>query len=318
MAPASLGSSFGTTLAPALIEASNGRLSDIRFFSTDWQQGGAVTAYGVFRFDDDTERDVVVKAPVGPVEHRFTTALAKAGAPTPGVAVSGVELGAYDFAWIIIERLTGKPMSSDFKKKDLLDLSTAAAKFYHSALDSFGAPTKAPTPVDWPSLVDKARHSLRDNTIPDEQRWKEALKAVARSLDSLVERWRARPITFWRHGDLHPGNAMRRPADSPWGAPGCVLIDLARVTPGDWVTDAVYLERIHWGKPELLYKQKPVKLIAKAMKQLGLDPGADYHQLATIRRLLTAACTPAFLEREGHPKHLAGALDALEQSLALV
>lgn len=309
---------FASALAPSLIEASGERLSDLRYFSTDWQQGGAVTAYAKWRHDDGSIRDVVVKAPVGPVEHRFTSALGEMDAPTPRVPACGEELGPYDLAWLVIERIPGEPMSRNLQKKDLLDLADSTALFYQCTIERFGAPTKEPTPVDWSALLEKARQSVRDNSIPDEQRWKEALKSVAKSIDSVVAKWRARPMRFWRHGDLHPGNAMRRPEGSPWGKPCCVLIDLARVTPGHWVTDAVYLERIHWGKPELLHGLKPVKLLAKAMKKIGLDPGDDYNELANLRRLLTAACTPAFLDREGHPKHLAGALDALELSLTLI
>lgn len=309
---------FGASLAPALIDASGGRLSELHFFMTDWQQGGAATAYGVYRFDDGSHRDVVVKAPVGPVEHRVTTSLANVGAPTPGVACSGLELGAYDLAWLVLEKLPGEPISRDFTKRNLLDLIDATARYYKAAELAFGPPTEPPPPVDWAELVEKARRSVRENALPDEQRWKESLKSVAKLLDSLVTRWQARSTRYWRHGDLHPGNAMRRPDDSPWGLGGCILFDLDRVTPGHWVSDALYLERIHWGKPELLHGEKPVKLLAKAMKKHECDPGDDYHELATIRRILTASCTPVFLDREGHSKHLAGTLDVLERSLAAV
>ena len=307
-----LGAEFG----PALIEATDGRLGDLRFFSTDWQRGGAATAFGVYRFDDGSVRDVVVKAPVGPVEHRFTTTLAQTDAPTPRVAAAGVELGAYDLAWLVMERLPGEPLSHEPKKQDVRDLIDSAARFYARSLSACAAPTHGPTLVDWAGIVERARLAVRENPIPEEQRWKEALKKAARALDRLVSRWRARAASFWRHGDLHPGNAMRRPDGSAWGAPECVLIDLARVEPGHWVADAVYLERVHWGRPELLHKIKPVGALARAMKAHGVDPGKDYQDLANIRRLLTAACTPAFLEHEGSPKRLAAALDVLERALA--
>ncbi len=309
---------FGSALAPSILSVCDGRLADLRYFKTPWQQGGAATAYGSWRCDDESVLEVVVKAPVGPVEYRFTRVLGEKGAPTPRVAACGDELGAYDLAWLVIERVPGEPMSRDLSKKDVLDLAGAAAQFYGASLEAFGPPTKAPTPVDWHELIEKARQCARENAIPEEQRWKEALKTVTKSLDSLVMRWRARKTTYWRHGDFHPGNAMRRPEGSPWGPSECVLIDLARVTPGHWVTDAVYLERIHWGKPEMLHGVKPVKAVAKAMKKVGVEPGEDYNELANIRRILTAACTPAFLEREGHPKHVVGALEALEHSLTLV
>ncbi len=307
---------FGTELAPALIEATDGRLSDLRFFQADWQRGGASTAYGKYQYDDGSSRDVMVKVPVGPVEHRFTTELAKSGAPTPGVAASGDELGGYDLAWLILERIPGDPISRNLAKENVFELVDATVRFYHCAQETFGPPANSPTQVDWARLIEKARQSVRDNSLPSEQKWSKALKHMHRSLDSIVAKWHSRPIDTWRHGDLHPGNAMRRPAGSVWGDEGVVLIDLAEVAPGNWITDAVYLERVYWGNPELLFKLKPVALFAKARKQIGLHTGDNYHELAAIRRALMAACVPAFLDREGQPRHLAGALEALQKSLA--
>lgn len=309
---------LGSELGPALVECCGGRLSDLRFFRTDWQQGGAATAFGVWNDGAGPPRDVVIKAPVGPVEHRFTTALALVEAPTPRLAASGTELGAYDLAWLVIERMPGEPMSHAVTKQDVSDVIDAAAGFYKFALEALGQPAVGPSPADWHGLVERARAAVHENHIPEQQRWKEALKKTAKSLDALVGAWRAEPIRFWRHGDLHLGNAMRRPAGSPWGEPGCVLIDLARVEPGHWVADAVYLERVHWAKPETLHKIKPVGAIAKSLKKIGVDPGEGYQELATVRRALTAACTPAFLHHEGSPQRLTAALDVLERSLAAV
>ena len=52
-----------------------------------------------------------------------------------------------------------------------------------------------------------------------------------------------------------------------------VLIDLAEVRPGHWVEDAVYLERLHWARPERLKGRNPVKLLAAARRRLGLEIG---------------------------------------------
>ncbi|RMH28410.1 MAG: aminoglycoside phosphotransferase family protein [Planctomycetota bacterium] len=314
--PADDPTALGSELGPALASATDGRLSDLRFFRTDWQRGGAATATGVWTAGDGTSREVVVKAPVGPVEHRFTRALAQTDALTPRVAASGTELGAYDLAWLVMERLPGQTLAHGCTKRDVADFIQSAALFYARALDTAGPPDEPPEPVDWARLVDRARAAVQANAIPDQQRWKEALKRVSRSLEGLVAEWRARPARFWRHGDLHLGNAMRRPDGSAWGPAGCVLLDLDRVEPGHWVADAVYLERVYWDRPEALHKVKPVGAIARELKKLGVDPGEDYQRLATVRRALTAACTPAFLDREGAPARLAAALGVLERSLA--
>jgi len=309
---------FGSELEPALLEASEGRLTGLRWFQADWQRGGAATAYGSFSFPDGTQRDVVVKAPVGPVEHRFTTKLWESGAPTPGVAAHGHSLGGYDMAWLVMERLTGEPISKRPDKKALRDLAGAAAAFYQRADAVFGAPPSAPEEADWADLLSKARSAIKENSLPSEQRWNDAVKKTQRALPALLTRWSSRAIDTWRHGDLHLGNAMTREDGSPWGPAGCILIDLGNVRPGHWVEDAVYLERVHWAEPDVLQGAKPVKLLAKARRDAGFRQDDDYNDLANIRRTLLAACVPAFLHREGHPRYLAGALDVLERTLPLV
>lgn len=311
-------SAFGSELAPALTDACEGRLSDLRWFRSDWQRGGAATAYGRFDMGDGRSRDVVVKVPVGPREHRFTAALAATPAPTPRVASHGDELGGYDLAWLALERLPGEPLSKDLSKRAFNDLARAAAQFYHWAERTFGKPANKPDEPDWESLLDRARRAAKDHGVPEGQRWNDAIKRAQKAASRLLDRWKQRPVETWRHGDLHPANAMRRPEDSPWGEPGCVLIDLANVQPGHWIEDAVYLERVYWGKTESLDGAKPVKLLAEARKQAGLDNGSDYNELAEIRRVLLAATAPAYLKTEGHPKYLAAALETLEQRSRLL
>jgi len=152
--------------------------------------------------------------------------------------------------------------------------------------------------------------------MAEEQRWNEALKSVQRIIARLVDRWNARPINAWCHGDLHPGNAMRRGRASP--GEGCVLIDLALVHPGHWVEDAVYLERLYWAKPELLCGAKPVSAIARHLREAGRIGPEDYSGLANIRRCLMAATVPLYLEHEGHPKYVHAALEVLERVLPLL
>lgn len=303
-------------LAPALRQACGERIGEIRWFQSDWQRGGAATGYAPYS-GDNGETEVVIKLPVGPVEYRFTKALCDTAAPTPRLAAHGEELAGYDLAWLVMERLPGDPLSLELHDEVLSDLAHAAAGFYgHThAVGPAGKPKKVP---DWSALLDKARDALRDHDVADSQRWKNAVKHVHRALPILVARWESRAITGWCHGDLHPGNAMRRPENSPWGPACCVLLDLAEVHPGHWVEDAVYLERLYWARPEALHGAKPVKLLAKARKAAGLETCDDYAELANLRRTLVAACVPAFLQREGHPKYVAAALEVLERTLPQV
>ena len=183
----------------------------------------------------------------------------------------------------------------------------------------------------------EGRHGT--HSIQEAQRWNQAIKHVQHVLPRLVARWESRPINTWCHGDLHPGNAMRRPAAAggplpPGATPGggdggptpadnpapCVLLDLALVHAGHWVEDAVYLERLYWGKPELLHGVKPVSALSKFRKELGLHPapGEDSAMLASVRRVLMAASAPAYLHREGHPRYVHTALETIERLLPLV
>jgi hypothetical protein len=306
-------SDLASQLAPALREACDGRLSDIRWFRADWQRGGAATGYADFTFDDGP-REVVIKLPVGPVEHRFTTALGATDAPTPRIAASGMELGGYDLAWLVIERLPGEPLSRGAEAKVIRGVLEAAAVFQMRAGERWAPEGRGPQ-APWEELVARAREAVKANPIPEQQRWNEALKKVQRALPVMLERWEARPIDAWCHGDLHLGNAMVRPEGSQWGGAGCVLLDLAEIHPGSWVEDAVYLERIYWGRSDALHGVKPVSTLARARRKLGLENGEHYNEIADLRRVLTAACAPAFLHREGAPAYLHAALETIERLL---
>ncbi len=58
--------------------------------------------------------------------------------------------------------------------------------------------------------------------------------------------------------------------------------------------------------------------LASFRRELGLACDDDYGQLANIRRVLMAACAPAWIEREGNPRHLAHALEIIERLLPQV
>lgn len=301
-----------------LIHACDGRLSQIQWFRAAWQAGGASTGFARFSMPDGREVDAVVKIPVGPVEHRWTTALGGQDSSctvTPRALAAGTSVGGHDLAWLVLEKLEGQPLNTSFDLNGVQDLLAAAVELYaHAAASRPLADEPAPAAKDWAGLIAKGREVIHQHGIAEEQRWNAAIRQVQRALPDLVARWDARPINTWCHGDLHPGNAMRR-AGSP---AACVLIDLALVHPGHWVEDAVYLERLYWAKPELLHGVKPVSYIAKLRRERGLPCGEDYSLLAHVRRTLMAASVPAFLAHEGHPKYVHAALEVLEKTLPLV
>ncbi|MHC4977328.1 MAG: aminoglycoside phosphotransferase family protein, partial [Planctomycetota bacterium] len=228
-------------LEPALRDACGGRLGKIRWFSADWQSGGASTGYSEYQCDDGA-RDVVVKFPVGPLEYRFTKDLGVRDAPTPRVVDGGMELGGYDMAWLVMERVRGKTLKGNPDTKTVREVLHAAVEFHARAQELRPVPLEREI-VPWADLLETARSHVHDNPILHQQIWNEQIKRVQRMSDSLVTRWRSRPINTWCHGDLHPGNAMHREEGSAWGDEGIVLLDLGHVHPGHWVEDAVYFER---------------------------------------------------------------------------
>jgi hypothetical protein len=94
-----------------------------------------------------------------------------------------------------------------------------------------------------------------------------------------------------------------------------VLIDLGLVHPGCWVEDALYIERLYWGREEMLEGVRPMAALGACRAALGLDNGPDAPRLARARRALMAATSPAFLQQEGDPRYLAAALDHAERDL---
>lgn len=318
---------LGPALQPALESACAGRLSNIRWFRTDWQMGGAATAYASLAsgLPDHPAQEVVIKLPVGPREHRAHSLLDSPGdtqtpeAPVPRLAAHGHELGGYDFAWLVMERLPGNPLSAHLHPEVFAELAEAAARFYACCTARWPLEPPRPDP-DWSALLERAREAVKSNpSLTRAQDWTAAIKHVQRALPRLAQLWSDRATTGWCHGDLHPGNCMRRPDRSPWNAaPGCVLLDFAEVHPGHWVEDAVYLERLYWGRPQAIDGVKPVSLLAKARRAAGLDCSDDYGRLANIRRVLMAATSPAFLKREGHPAYLSAALEVIERVLPQV
>lgn len=303
---------FGAALAPALLNGCGGQLTDLRWFRTDWQRGGALTGYANWTDEQGQAHDAVVKFPVPPREKRWLVQLS-ADDITPRIFAHGSELGGYDMAWVVMERLAYGPLGSKWGADAYRLVADAAANFYARArLVPLGDP---PRPRDWEGQLKRARQHISKDTIANSQRWRKALKKANKNLPGWLETWRSRDIGFWCHGDLHLGNAMSRHA--PPGSDGkahgpAVLLDLAAVHPGHWVEDAVYLEHLYWANPQALGGANPVKLIAKRLRSYELAPGENWPELANIYRALLAMVAPAHLNTPGGQAHAAAALEMLE------
>jgi len=303
---------LASSLAPALIRICNDRLRDIRWFRADWQRGGAATGRAAFVGDDGQSIAVIVKIPVGHTELRWTRRL-QSGAPdqvVPRLLAGDDHLDEYDIGWIVIEALPYGPLGAKWVDSCVPRIADAAARFYAATSSvEFDRPG---TGEDWDALIRHSRDSVQTNALPERQRWVAALRSVQSRLPRMERLWSARAITCWLHGDLHPANAMCR--DSGVDAP-VTLIDLGEVRPGHWIEDAIYLERLHWNRPERLKLHKPVRELARAMRHVGLATGEDYQQLASLRRAMLAATAPRFMKTEGSPAHLHACLERLETSL---
>ena len=305
---------LAATLEPALREACDDRLSKLTWFRTDWQRGGAATATADFTRKDGSTVPVVAKFPVVPRELTWTRRLQDSADPTSCVVAEllaeGMELGGYDLAWMVIERVAHGPLGLHWDDEHIPRIADAATRFTLSA--SKYDITQPPRYEDWTELIRQARENVKSNHIDHEQRWNKALKTLTGRLDDLVTEWRARPTNEWLHGDVHLANAMCRSADNHASV---TLIDLAEIHVGHWIEDAIYLERQLWPRPDRLKPHKPVKMFVEARKRLGLPVETGYPRLAHIRRALLAATAPRFLKSEGHPAYLEACLGRLEQSL---
>lgn len=309
---------LAATLAPVLTDACEGRLSDITWFRTDWQRGGAATGTARYRSPDGRAVEVVVKLPVVQRELMWTQRLQDSNGHGSGdgpvvarLYASGQTLGGYDLSWLVIERFEHGPLGTHWHDDHVSRIADAAARFYLAASNwSVDQPARR---EPWDDLLKEAHQSLKTNPVPRQQEWRNALKALRSCLGGIVEQWEARDTAQWLHGDLHLANAMSRV--SMESGPVC-LIDLAEVRAGHWVEDAVYLERQLWARPQRLKGHGPVKAIAAARRRRGLPVEEDYPRLAMIRRALLAGTAPRFLRSEGDPRHLDACLDWLVRAVA--
>lgn len=325
--------SLAIHLEPILREACEGRLGRVEWFNAAWQHGGAATGFA--SWDDPHAlsdqaghhpiRSVLVKLPVGPTELRWTCDLGHRSHPgpvVPRVLASGDSIGGIDLGWLVVERLEGAILAKAFDERSVRDLLAAAVQFQQAAAEirppDSALPHEAPKLHDWHENIARAKEAVRLSKLPDQLRWLDAIKHVQKSLSLIVSRWNTRPINAWCHGDLHPGNALRRrpqiPTQSDQSDP-CVLIDLALVHAGHWVEDAVYLERQYWGHAELLHGLKPLAEFSRLRRQAGLPVDTHATDVAIARRLLMASVVPLFLGREHNAKYVRGALEVIEKYL---
>lgn len=304
---------FGSALGPVLLDICQGRLTDLAWFRTDWQRGGALTGYANWTDDHGIPHPAVIKLPVPPTEYRWLLQLSSDDV-TPRVYAHGSALGGYDLAWIVMERLPHGPLGSKWGPGCFDLLAEAAANFYARArLIPLGDPS---APRDWAGQLKRARQNITKESIPDSQRWRKVLKQAGKQLPGWLDTWHARDTGYWCHGDLHLGNAMSRtPPPTPGNKPDgpAVLFDLASVQPGHWVEDAVYLEHLYWANRSALQNQKPGKLIAGYLRDYGLAPGNNWPELANIYRALLAMVVPTHLSAKGGSPHAAAALEVLER-----
>jgi len=308
---------LGASLGPAVRHACAGCLGEIEWFRSTWQRGGAATGNSIWTSGAGRAIPVMVKAPVGPVEFAWTTRLGSIRAeawdepcgPTPRVLAGAETLGPYDLGWLVLERFPGRPLATAVDRPALEAILQALVDFQARAAGA--APfTRPPPEPDWAGAIDLARRVASESDLPDAARWNLALRKFQKLLPRLLELWAARPINAWRHGDVHPGNAMWR--NTPDGARSVALIDLALICSGHWSEDAIYLQRQFWGREEILGGLKPVSYLAKCRKKLGLAVDKGYGPLVRTRRALAAATAPAQLEVDSSSAYVGAALGVLE------
>ncbi len=303
--------SFGTMLEPVLRSVCDGRLSEVGWFRTDWQRGGAVTGYATYRDDEGVGRPVVVKMPVPPCELQWMLALQRFDDVVPKLFAGGEVLGGYDMAWVVMERLGFGPLGTAWGGKEFDLLIEALGRFYLAASE-FPINKEHDDHRDWGAILNHARRSVRDHALPEPQRWSKAIKKAHRKYKDWVTIWNDRPMDHWCHGDLHLGNAMTR--CEPPGGPA-VLFDLAKVCVSHWVQDGVYLEHLYWGRPGDLDGHKLCKELAHHRKKIGLPVDSDWAELAQAKRALLAMSVPAKLDLDGNAHYVRGALEVLERAV---
>jgi hypothetical protein len=176
-------------LGHELLRIDDGRLSDLHWFRTDWQRGGAATALAHWRDACGTPRDCVVKVPVNQRELRWMRRLGAGDeCPVAQLFSSGDEIGPYDFAWIVIERVSHGPLALHWHPTHVQRIAEAAARFHRATCAT--PVDQAAQDEDWDALLKSAREHARDPSVPERSRWTSALKELTKKIDRIVARWR--------------------------------------------------------------------------------------------------------------------------------
>jgi len=325
------GRALASTLDPQLHHACHGRLGKVSWFRATWQHGGAGTGFSTWSLPDrdcgHREIPCVVKLPIGYSEYFWTKRLGlvhpgewdeprSLALPTPRVLAAGFELAGYDLAWIVMERFENPPLAMERTESSMWALFETAAEFQAAAiLEKPVDPSQAAPAKDWTKLVEHGLEAIKSNEVEHQERWIRALEQAQSRLDTLIDRWTNRDIDTWCHHDLHPHNAMRRMSTDPDARGHCTLIDLAMVGAGSWIEDALYMERLFWGREDQLCNIDPLTTLASTREAIGLAVNEDAFVLADVRRVLMAASAPSFLRTEGDPIYLKSALGVLERLL---
>ncbi|QOJ00472.1 MAG: aminoglycoside phosphotransferase family protein [Phycisphaeraceae bacterium] len=301
------------TAEPEIREACGGRLGPVEWFRSAWQSSGSATGFASWSADPGPgPAGAMIKIPVSEGELRWTRDIAGVDddPPVPRVLGHGETAAGKPVRWLVVERLAGKPLSAGLDERGATDLIATTFAF-HAAAAKVRPVDEAPKPVDWADAVHRAREAVKTHGMPEPGRWAEALRHIEKAAGHLAARWEARPINTWCHGDLHPGNALRR-----GGHTGrCVLVDLDLVHAGHWIEDAVYFERQYWGHMDLLGGVKPVSALARLRREAGYLDDGNYADLANVRRVLMAALVPLFFDREHNAKYVRAAVETIERTL---
>ncbi len=321
---------LASSLAPLLQETCRHRLGEINWFRATWQHGGAGTGFSTWTLPGGREIPCVVKLPIGYREYHWTKRLGLVNPmewdspealmlPTPRVLAAGYDLGEYDLAWVVIEKLRNPPIASEMNEAAMWEMFETTAEFQAAAiLEEPVDASKDYVTHDWADLIEKGLVAVRKHEIDHEDEWVGLLERTQQDLDGIVARWRGRPMDTWCHHDLHARNVMRRVSAEPRSRGRCVLIDLAMVGPGCWIEDALYLERLFWGHEEGLCGMDPLGTLASTREALGLPVGDEELGIADVRRVLMAASSPAFLRTEGDSVYLNAARGVLSRLLPSV
>lgn len=298
---------FGGALEPVLLEQCQGRLTPVTWFRTDWQRGGAATGYSAWTDEQGVSHPAVVKLPVTPGERQWLARLQDFDHIAPRLYAHGEQLGGYDIAWVVMERLVEGPLGAAWGGIEFDLLIESVGRFY-AAASSF-KPDRPALAKDWNAILKQARDNIRDKSLEHAQRWTNALKKAQKKLPKWIDTWSQRDTSGWCHGDLHLGNAMTR-TPAPEGP--ALLFDYAETRPGHWLEDAVPFEQLYWSRRDRLDGRKLCSLIAKERKKHDLPVEPDWPQLASVKRALVALSTPAKLHIAGNAAHVQAALEVLE------